>query len=129
MEREPAPLHADYATLIAQGVVFVLVDDVDKAEDVDEGAIGGIVVMMSREQAMFVENVAVDPRLQGQGLGKKLMAFVEEQAREAQLREIYLYTNELMTENLHFYQRLGFEEAGRGMQDGYRRVFLRKVLA
>jgi hypothetical protein len=33
-----------------------------------------------------------------------------------------------MTEDLQFYQRLGFEEEGRRVQDGYRRVFLRKIL-
>jgi ribosomal protein S18 acetylase RimI-like enzyme len=36
--------------------------------------------------------------------------------------------NEVMTENLLFYQKLGFEEEDRRMQDGYRRVFLHKVL-
>ena len=77
---------------------------------------------------MFVENVAVDPRLQGQGLGRVLMAFVEQQARRHQLDEIRLYTNELMTENLHFYRHLGFEEEERRIEDGYRRVFLRKTL-
>ena len=57
------------------------------------------------------------------------MTFVEQQARKEQLQEIRLYTNELMTENLLFYQRLGFEEEDRREQDGYRRVFLHKVLA
>lgn len=77
---------------------------------------------------MFVENVAIDPRFQGQGLGRTLMAFVEQQARKEQLDEIRLYTNELMTENLLFYRQLGFEEECRRVQNGYRRVFLRKRL-
>ena len=33
-----------------------------------------------------------------------------------------------MTENLRFYQKLGFEEEGRRGEDGYHRVFLRKGL-
>jgi hypothetical protein len=36
--------------------------------------------------------------------------------------------NELMTENLHFYRQLGFEEEERRIEDGYHRVFLRKTL-
>jgi hypothetical protein len=32
-------------------------------------------------------------------------------------------------QNLLFYQKLGFEEEDRHMQDGYHRVFLHKVLA
>lgn len=58
-----------------------------------------------------------------------LMSFVEQQARKEQLREVSLYTNELMTGNLRFYQKLGFEEEGRRVEDGYHRVYLRKVLA
>ncbi len=54
---------------------------------------------------------------------------MEQQARKEHVKEIRLYTNEVMTENLLFYQKLGFEEEDRRMQDGYRRVFLHKVLA
>ena len=57
-----------------------------------------------------------------------LRAFVEQQARKEQLHEIRLYTNELMTETLRFYQKLGFEEEGRRVEDGYHRVFLWKGL-
>lgn len=120
MDREPAPLHADYGTLIARGVVSVLTDD---------ASILGVLVCMQQAHSLFVDNIAVDPRFQGQGLGQLLMAFVEEQARNAQMREIRLYTNEQMSENLRFYQKLGFEEEGRWVQDGYRRVFLRKRLS
>jgi ribosomal protein S18 acetylase RimI-like enzyme len=77
---------------------------------------------------LLVENIAIDPRFQGQGLGQVLMVFVEQQARKEQLNEIRLYTNELMTENLRFYHKLGFEEGSRRVQDGYHRVFLRKGL-
>lgn len=117
--KEPAPLLADYAALIAQEVVYVLSG---------EEGVRGVLVMMPQGRRMFVENVAVDPRSQGQGLGRMLMAFVEQQARKEQLDEIYLYTNELMTENLFFYRRLGFAEEARRVHDGYRRVFLRKAI-
>ena len=109
----------DYQALIAQEIVSVLAD---------EKEIRGVLVMMPQGRGMVVENIAVDPRFQGQGLGRMLMAFVEQQARKEQLDEIHLYTNEVMTENLLFYHQLGFEEEGRYMQDGYRRVFLRKRL-
>lgn len=119
MGKEPAPLHADYEALIAQGMVYVLAD---------EDVVRGVLVMMPQERSLFVENVAVDPRFQGQGLGQILMAFVEQQARKEQLNEIRLYTHELMTENIRFYHKHGFEEESRRVQDGYHRVFLRKGL-
>ena len=117
--KKPAPMLADYNTLIAEEMVYVLADDKE---------IRGVLVMTPEGRGMFVENVAVDPRFQGQGLGRTLMAFVEQQARKEQLDEIHLYTNELMTENLLFYHQLGFEEEGRHTQNDYRRVLLQKRL-
>jgi len=120
MDPEPAPLRAKYATLIAEGVVYTLVAD---------GDIRGVLVMMPRADDLFVENVAVDPAFQGRGFGRQLMAFAERAARVARLGAIRLYTNEVMTENLKFYRRLGFVEEARRMEDGYSRVFLGRDLA
>jgi ribosomal protein S18 acetylase RimI-like enzyme len=117
--KKPAPILANYALLIAQEVVYVLAH---------EEEIRGVLVMMLQERSMFVENVAVAPGFQKQGLGRVLMNFVEQQTRMHQLDEIRLYTHELMTENLDFYRHLGFDEEERRTEDGYRRVFLRKTL-
>lgn len=119
LEKEPAPLHADYHGLIAHQVVYVLADD--------EG-IQGALVMMPQERSLFLENIAVAPQAQGRGLGRLLMAFAEQQARQLHLSELRLYTNERMTENLSFYRHLGFEEEARRIEEGYPRVFLHKKL-
>ncbi|MBV9174753.1 MAG: GNAT family N-acetyltransferase [Chloroflexi bacterium] len=121
MDREPAPTTADYPGLIARGVVHVLPESIT-------GDLRGLIVLWPENGAMFVDNVAVAPRYQGQGVGRRLMAFADEQARAAGLPELRLYTNEVMTENLAFYSRLGFEETDRHIDEGYRRVFLHKVL-
>ena len=117
--RKPAPMLVGYTDLIAKKAVYVL-----------PGASGlrGVLVIMPDEEGMFLENIAVHPDAQGQGLGRQLMAFVEEAARARNLPAIHLYTNEAMTENLAFYTRLGYEETGRRTEDGYRRVFFRKQL-
>ena len=120
MEKPPAPMLTDYAGLIASGGVYVLTSSAE---------IAGALVIEAQNRALFIENVAVDPAFQGQGLGRRLMAFAEQCAREHGLRELRLYTNEVMVENLAFYQRLGFEEVERHVDEGYRRVFLRKSLA
>ncbi len=120
--KEPAPMLEDYAALIQAGEVWVL----------DGGAGGGllgVLVMRPDEDHMFVDNVAVAPGHQGRGLGHRLVAFAEERAREAGLSEIRLYTNEKMHENLAFYGKLGFEKTDRGLDGGYRRVFMRKRLS
>lgn len=119
MGRTPAPMSAAYDTLIADGAVHVG----------REGArILGILVCYSTGSALLVENVAVQPGAQGHGLGRMLMAFAEERARQLGLPAVELYTNEAMTENLAFYPRLGYVETGRRLDEGYRRVFFRKEL-
>jgi ribosomal protein S18 acetylase RimI-like enzyme len=119
MDRPPAPLLVDYAALIARGVVYALVSP---------HGVCGLLVMEMRAESLFIENVAVDPTYQGQGLGRRLMAFAEQYAREHRLRELRLYTNERMVESLAFYRSLGFEEVERRLDDGYQRVFLREQL-
>jgi ribosomal protein S18 acetylase RimI-like enzyme len=117
--REPAPMLVDYEAAILAGEAWVLVEG-------DETS--GVLVMRPDNDHLFVETVAVRPDRQGSGLGRRLMAFVEEAARDRGLREIQLYTNEKMEENLPFYRSLGFEETGRRLDEGYRRVFMKKRL-
>ncbi|MGD9890610.1 MAG: GNAT family N-acetyltransferase [Dehalococcoidia bacterium] len=117
--QEPAPMQADYATLVDEGVVFVLPG---------VGRLRAAIVMMPEANHLFLENIAVHPEEQGQGLGRQLMAWVDDQARALGLVAVELYTNELMTENLAFYPRLGYVEVDRRLDDGFRRVFMRKPL-
>ena len=77
---------------------------------------------------MLIENVAVHPSYQGQGVGRMLMAFAEQEASKKQAERLCLYTNEAMRENIVFYENLGFREVERRVEDGYRRVFMQKAL-
>jgi ribosomal protein S18 acetylase RimI-like enzyme len=118
--REPAPMMVDYEAAILAGDAWVLVEG-----DVTSG----VLVMRPEKDHLFVETVAVRTDRQGSGLGRMLMAFAEEAARDRGLHEIRLYTNEKMEENLPFYRSLGFEETGRRLDEGYRRVFMQKRLS
>ena len=117
--REPAPMTADYEALIDAGEVWVA----RAGEDV-----AGVLVLRPQPPALLLENIAVDPGRQGQGLGRALMAFAEDRARAEGLAEVVLYTNERMTENLRFYPALGYAETGRAVHDGFARVFYRKAV-
>jgi ribosomal protein S18 acetylase RimI-like enzyme len=119
MGKEPAPMLADYAALIAEGVLSVIAD---------ESGVQGVVVCFPKGDYFFLENIAIDPTYQGRGFGRALMAFVERQARAAGCGEIRLYTHERMTENLAYYPKLGYEEVDRRSEDGYDRVYFRKTL-
>lgn len=119
MAREPAPMLADYGELIAAGEVFLLER---------EGRLLGLIVLRNEDDALFVENVAVDRDAQGQGHGRTLMGFAEAEARRRGAGVIRLYTNIAMTENLDFYPRLGFRETDRREEDGYHRVYFEKPM-
>jgi ribosomal protein S18 acetylase RimI-like enzyme len=117
MGQEPAPMLADYGALIAAGEVHVLEH---------EGTRLGLIVLRAEPEALFVENIAVDPTLHGKGHGRALLDFAEREARRLGLAAIQLYTNAMMTENLAYYPRLGFRVTDRREEDGYQRVFFEK---
>jgi len=118
--RKPAPMVADFATQIADGDVFVATDD--------RNAFQGFIVFYAEERHMLLENVAVLPRAAGRGVGKQLVNFCENAARERGFSAVQLYTNEKMTENLSIYPKLGYTEVGRHTEDGFNRVYFEKVL-
>jgi N-acetylglutamate synthase-like GNAT family acetyltransferase len=115
--REPAPVTADHAGLVAAGRTSVVEAD---------GEVAGVIVLIPGSDHLVVENVAVSPRMQGRGLGRELMAFAERRAAELGMAELRLYTNQLMTENLALYPALGYTETGRRVEDGFARIYFSK---
>ncbi len=117
MDRTPRPALTDHGPAITAAHVWVT------------GApIIGLIVLIPVDDAMLIENVAVDPAAQGTGLGRLLLEFAEEHARAAGLSRLKLYTNELMTENQAIYARFGYRETARRTDQGYRVVFMEKPL-
>jgi ribosomal protein S18 acetylase RimI-like enzyme len=116
----PGPMTKDYAQVLRE-------HDVTVAES--DGAIVGVLVLAVTDEGFGVENVAVHPSRQKQGVGRSLLRSAELKAREAGFDSIYLYTHEEMSENLDLYTRIGYVEYDRREQRGFSRVFLRKQLA
>lgn len=115
--REPGPLRADYAAIVAEGRALVA----RRGE-----RIVGLLVTSLHADHLLVENVAVAAGERGTGLGSALLATAEGWARAAGVPEVRLYTHERMTENLAFYPRRGYVETGRRREDGFARVFFAK---
>jgi ribosomal protein S18 acetylase RimI-like enzyme len=75
-----------------------------------------------------LENVAVRPAAQGQGLGRQLILFAEKEARSRGHAVLRLYTNARMEANIALYESLGFGETRRE-ETGYgTRVHMEKPL-
>ena len=119
--KPPGPMLDDYAALIADGAVNVLEEA--------GGTMAAIIVLLRKPDHLLLDNIAVRPDSQGMGLGRRLIAFAENEARRLGFTEVRLYTHQTMTENIALYTRLGFGETGRGRENGYDRVFMTKRLA
>ena len=119
MDKPPAPMLDDYAARVAQGVVDVLETD---------GVIQGMIILVDGVDGLLLENVAVDPAAQGQGVGRQLLAHAEAVAKARGHARIRLYTHMSMTENQAMYAHLGYSETTRGQEDGYDRVQFEKLL-
>jgi GNAT superfamily N-acetyltransferase len=117
--RPPAPMTADYAAAVGRGEVWVAVGD---------GAVAGLLVLVPAPDHLLLENVAVRPAVQGTGVGARLLALAEDQARRLGLPEVRLYTNVAMTENLVYYPRHGYVETHRAEGGGFSRVYFTKRL-
>ena len=118
MDRPPAPMLADYGAAVDAGQLWVTGRPAT-----------GLIELTEAGDALHVGNVAVHPGSQGTGLGRLLMDFAERRAILLGLTRLSLYTNEVMTENQAIYSHLGYREVGRHTEDGYRRVYMEKLLA
>src|SRR5216683_6072127 len=104
IRREPAPMLADFAAEIAADHVVVIET---------AGMVAGYMVAWCETDAYFIDNIAVEPLRQGQGLGRQLVDHAVCEARRLRLPALRLYTNVAMTENLSMYDHLGFVETRR----------------
>jgi ribosomal protein S18 acetylase RimI-like enzyme len=118
--REPAPMTADFAAQIAANHVIVIET---------AGVVVGYLVGWSEADAYFIDNIAIDPLRQGEGLGHELMDHTIQEARRRGLPAVRLYTNVAMHENLSMYVHLGFVETHRARENGFHCVYLRLNLA
>ena len=113
----PQPMQRDHAANVAAGRVYVTGDPVV-----------GLVVVEERADHLYLDNIAVRPDAQGQGVGGRLLRFVEAHARALGLPEVRLYTNAKMWENQEIYPKFGYEVVERRVDGPYDRVHYRKRL-
>ena len=118
--RDPAPMAADVAAQIAAGQIHVAL--------APDGALQGYAAAILHPYHLYLDALAVMPDWMGHGIGRALMTHCEAAARHADLSRIELCTNTRMIDNQAIYPRLGFRETGRGIEDGYDRIFFSKTL-
>ncbi len=97
--RKPKPMNADYEHAVRAHVIELAYL---------YGALAGLIELIPAADHLLLENLAVAPAHQGKGIGRRLMARVEELARAEGFPVVRLYTNKAFTTNLAFYRRLGY---------------------
>ena len=90
-------LHANYSC-------WVLQDDAQ--------LIGYFLLSVAAGEA-HVLNICVDPRLQGQGLGRVMMGNLLKLARQHRAERVFLEVRPSNPPAIHLYESLGFNEIGR----------------
>ncbi len=97
--REPKPMTADYERAIELHRIDLLMAGTE---------VVALIEVVCEPGCLFIENVAVEPRHQGKGYGRLLLAHAEELAKSTGCTSIRLYTNRLMLANIELYSRLGY---------------------
>ena len=115
----PAPMVADFAESLNKQELEVICLE----------APVGFVASYEQNGRLFVENIAIHPDHQNQGIASQVFLLLEDRCRQTGLTAIELYTNEKMTENLDFYSMLGFVETDRRRDSGFSRVYFKKTVA
>ncbi len=97
--REPLPMRADYDEAVRRHRIDLAFLD---------GGLAALIETIEKGDHLLIENVAVAPAFQGQGLGRFLMAHAERLATELGLAEVRLYTNKQFQANVQLYLALGY---------------------
>ena len=126
MERLGRPMHPGLRDRIGEVITNGLMEVV---EDVD-GKIIAYLWYSWEADALYVDQLAVEPSLQGQGLGAHLLERADQLARQAGHSFVRLHTGEVMHELIAYYARHGYVEVRRGPhpdgKDTNIRVFMEK---
>lgn len=118
--REPRPMSADQDAAIRDHHVDLLCMG---------GDVVGLIEMIREDNSLLIESVAVDPKFQQQGCGRRLLDHAEKVALAAGLGTVRLYTNAKFARNIDIYLRRGYLLSGETtLSEGAVRVDMKKEL-
>jgi ribosomal protein S18 acetylase RimI-like enzyme len=95
----PLPLRADYEEIFATHEVWLVEGD---------AALEGMLILLPREDDLYIWSIATDPAVQGTGVGKRMLAAAEARAVALGLTHMRLRTSQKLAGNIAWYRRHGF---------------------
>jgi GNAT superfamily N-acetyltransferase len=96
----------------AEGVVALMRTGEFLVLDGDDGAPTAVVYVSRNDRRAYFGMLSVEPRLQGQGLAKHIIAEVEDRCRRAGCDAMDIYVVNLRAELPGYYHKLGYVESG-----------------
>ncbi len=117
--KEPGPMKEDYEQALQCDEIWLCYDG---------ELMEGFIYLIRAKDHLIFEVLAVNPECQGRGIGKQLVAFGEEKALEYGYHNIEVLTNEAFAVPQRLYSGCGYLEYKRGLEDGYQRIYYRKML-
>lgn len=78
----------------------------------EEGEILGCVMLLTKENALYLGMLTVSPELQGSGIGKKLLKSAEIFAQENNIPKIEMTVISIRLELIAWYERHGYVKTG-----------------
>ncbi|WP_193171373.1 GNAT family N-acetyltransferase [Nisaea nitritireducens] len=117
--REPKPMNADYEKALREHDFALLCIGEE---------IAGLIETMTRDDHIWIENVAVSPAQQGMGLGRRLLQHAEEIAKRSGRTKLSLLTNADFKANVTFYEKVGYVTTSTEPFMGGTTVYMTKTL-
>lgn len=108
------------AAQIDEGQIHVLIED---------DRILGYITYSPGSDYMFVDTLAVLPKQHRKGLGTRLLSHAERAASRLGLGSVKLFTDGNISGNVLFYQRRGYLETDRCVDEAFSRIFYSKAIA
>jgi ribosomal protein S18 acetylase RimI-like enzyme len=79
----------------------------------EEGTMEGCVFLHKKEDRLYLGMFSVAPLAQGKGIGKKLLAAADDQAKEQGCSFIYMTVITVREELIAWYERNGYQKTGK----------------
>ncbi len=98
--REPLPLLIPPAEVLSRYETWLLED---------AAGVAGTLALDPRPNDLEIWSVSVDPARQNAGIGRTLLSAAEARARALGLSTLRLYTGAVLTKNIDWYRRRGYE--------------------
>ncbi len=80
------------------------------------------VTLSRRAEALYLGKLAVEPAMQGKGLGRRLIAVAEMRARQMGLPALMLQTRVELAENHRAFAAMGFQKTAETAHPGFARA-------